>query len=91
LYSNLPQANKGTEILLTRYVESDKLKHLVTVSEPEDYVPPPQKANIGDILAQALELSAIKDETSATKPSGKKGKKMKGQKICLTGGRFSLN
>ena len=62
-------------------------------SEPEDYVPPPQKANIGDILAQALELSAIKDEAGAAakKPTGKKSKKMKGQKICLTGGRLSLN
>lgn len=61
------------------------------LSEPEDYVPPPQKANIGDILAQALELSAIKDEGATPKPTGKKGKKMKGQKICLTGGRPSLN
>jgi len=59
--------------------------------EPEDYIPPPQMANIGDLLAHALERSTIKDEGSAGKSGGKKSKKMKGQKISLTGGRFSIN
>lgn len=58
--------------------------------DPEDYVPPPPKASMGDLLAQALERSTIKDESSGSKP-GKKGKKMKGQKICLTGGRMNIN
>ncbi len=61
--------------------------------EPEDYVPPPPKANIGDLLAQALEMSTLKDESSATAASAgkKKGRKMKGQKINLTGGGGRAN
>ena len=62
-------------------------------SDPEDYVPPPPKANIGDLLAQALEMSTLKEEGAAPAKVSKKGKKMKGQKICLTGGgpRTSMN
>ena len=66
-------------------------------SEPEldDYVPPPPKANIGDLLAQALEMSTLKVESSVSgatpvKPA-KKGRKMKGQKINLTGGGARTN
>ena len=61
--------------------------------DPEDYVPPPPKANIGDLLAQALEMSTLKEEGGGAPAKGsKKGKKMKGQKICLTGGhRTSMN
>ena len=48
---------------------------------------------MGDLLAQALERSTIstKDEASTGGKTGKKGKKMKGQKICLTGGRMNIN
>jgi len=60
--------------------------------EPEDYVPPPPKASLGDALAQAFEHAAKSSgnsvatpETSGGKKSNKKGKKMKGQKISLTG------
>ena len=60
--------------------------------EPEDYVPPPPKASLGDALAQAFEHvakssgnSVATPETSGGKKSNKKGKKMKGQKISLTG------
>jgi len=71
-----------------------KLSSVISASfyptDPEDYVPPPPKASMGDLLAQALERSTIKDESSGSKP-GKKGKKMKGQKICLTGGRMNIN
>ena len=60
--------------------------------EPEDYVPPPPKANIGDLLAQALEMSTLKDEGAASSSAGKKkGRKMKGQKINLTGGGGRAN
>jgi hypothetical protein len=62
--------------------------------EPEDYVPPPPKANIGDLLAQALEMSTLKDEGATSSSSGsgkKKGRKMKGQKINLTGGGGRAN
>jgi hypothetical protein len=57
--------------------------------EPEDYVPPPPKANIGDLLAHALERSALKEESSTAAKPSKKGKRMKGQKISLTGGRLA--
>jgi len=59
--------------------------------EPEDYVPPPPKASLGDALAQAFEHAKSSGNSVATpEPSGgrksnKKGKKMKGQKISLTG------
>jgi hypothetical protein len=60
--------------------------------EPEDYVPPPPKASLGDALAQAFVQaktgngnSAAANKPEAAKKSGKKGKKMKGQKISLTG------
>merc|ERR1739848_648749 len=62
--------------------------------EPEDYVPPPPKASLGDALAQAFEQakttssgnnSTFPDATTAMKKSSKKSKKMKGQKISLTG------
>lgn len=53
---------------------------------PEEYVPPPPKASFGDALAHAFEqattISGNKNTTNSTK--GKK-KKMKGQKISLTG------
>ena len=52
---------------------------------PDEYVPPP-KASFGDALAhafaQATTISGNKNTTNSTK--GKK-KKMKGQKISLTG------
>ena len=60
--------------------------------EPEDYVPPPPKASLGDALAQAFVQaktgngnSAAANKPEVAKKSGKKGKKMKGQKISLTG------
>lgn len=59
--------------------------------EPEDYIPPPPKASLGDALAQAFEHakssgnSVAAPENSGGKKSSKKGKKMKGQKISLTG------
>lgn len=60
-------------------------------SEPEDYIPPPPKANIGDVLAQALEMSTIQESSAPSQK--KKGKKLKGKSISLTGGggRMSLN
>merc|ERR1712051_722521 len=51
--------------------------------EPEDYVPPPPKANLGDALAHALSQATISGN-GKSKSNGKK-KKMKGQKISLTG------
>jgi len=72
--------------------------------EPEDYIPPPPKASLGDALAQALENAkssgngnsvAAPASTSGGggKKSNKKGKKMKGQKISLTGSgpHYGLN
>jgi len=59
--------------------------------EPEDYVPPPPKASLGDALAQAFEQAKTTSGNSSstlynsTAKSSKKGKKMKGQKISLTG------
>merc|ERR1712021_180841 len=60
--------------------------------EPEDYIPPPPKASLGDALAQAFVQaktgngnSAADNKPEVAKKSGKKGKKMKGQKISLTG------
>ena len=51
--------------------------------EPEDYVPPPPKANLGDAMAHALSQATISG-SEKSKSNGKK-KKMKGQKISLTG------
>merc|ERR1712095_258717 len=59
--------------------------------EPEDYVPPPPKASLGDALAaafaQATTISAQPDLPDQNQSGGskKKKKKMKGQKISLTG------
>jgi len=54
--------------------------------EPEDYVPPPPKANLGDALAHALSQATISGNTNGkSKTSNGKKKKMKGQKISLTG------
>ena len=50
--------------------------------EPEDYVPPPPKANLGDAMAHALSQAISGSEKS--KSNGKK-KKMKGRTISLTG------
>ena len=52
--------------------------------EPEDYVPPPPKANLGDALAHALSQATISGNGKSKTSNGKK-KKMKGQKISLTG------
>merc|ERR1719220_1797041 len=54
--------------------------------EPEDYVPPPPKASLGDALAQAFEHakssgnSVAAPENSGGKKSSKKGKKNEGSK-----------
>ena len=53
--------------------------------EPEDYVPPPPKANLGDALAHALSQATISGNNGKSKTSNGKKKKMKGQKISLTG------
>jgi len=62
--------------------------------EPEDYVPPPPKTSLGDALAQAFEQAKTGSKSADSQPdvgintgtkSSKKGKKMKGQKIALTG------
>ncbi len=53
--------------------------------EPEGYVPPPPKANLGDALAHAFAVQATISAPTAAGPKPKKGKKMKGQKISLTG------
>lgn len=53
--------------------------------EPEGYVPPPPKANLGDALAHAFAVQASISAPTAAGPKPKKGKKMKGQKISLTG------
>ena len=52
--------------------------------EPEDYVPPPPKANLGDAMAHALSQATISGNGKSKTSNGKK-KKMKGQKISLTG------
>jgi len=61
--------------------------------EPEGYVPPPQTATIGDMLAQALEKSTLQDPDTNHGGQKKKGKKMKGKMVSLTGGggRMSLS
>ena len=51
--------------------------------EPEDYVPPPPKANLGDAMAHALSQATISG-SEKSKSNGKK-KKMKGRTISLTG------
>ena len=59
--------------------------------EPEDYVPPPPKASLGDALAhafaQAVTVAPTADLPDQPKSVGggkKNKKKMKGQKISLT-------
>ncbi len=52
--------------------------------EPEDYVPPPPQATIGDTLALALERAAIQQVDEEVRGKKKK-KKSKGTKISLTG------
>ena len=59
--------------------------------EPEDYVPPPPKASLGDALAhafaQATTIAPTADLPDQPKNVGggkKSKKKMKGQKISLT-------
>jgi len=51
--------------------------------DPEDYVPPPPKASLGDALAHAFAQATISN-AAETKKNSKKSKKMKGQKISLT-------
>lgn len=58
--------------------------------EPEDYVPPPPKASLGDALAHAFAQASITTSSGNSEqqqqPTSKKNKKkMKGQKISLTG------
>jgi len=48
--------------------------------DPEGYVPPPPVASLGDALAQAIANADTKQS------SKKKGKRSRGQAICLTGG-----
>jgi len=51
-------------------------------AEPEGYVPPPQRASLGDTLAAALQAADTKSSTTG----GKKGKKGRGKQILVTGG-----
>ena len=53
--------------------------------EPEDYVPPPPKASLGDALAHAFAQATIENLPENNGKKGKGKKKMKGQKISLTG------
>ena len=48
--------------------------------ESEDYVPPPQRASLGDTLAAALQAA------DSGQSRGKKGKKGRGKTLLLTGG-----
>ena len=50
--------------------------------EPEGYVPPPERASLGDTLAAALDAAG----GGGGGGSGKKGKKGRGKQILLTGG-----
>merc|ERR1739838_1037956 len=54
------------------------------VAEPEGYVPPPQRASLGDTLAAALQ--AVDTASPASGSGGKKGKKGRGKQIMVTGG-----
>ena len=71
---------------------SSKVAYLTTSSknvdsepEPEDYVPPPPKTNLGDALAHAFAQATITTAcTAGVETKKKKSKKMKGQKISLT-------
>ena len=73
-----------------------KSAHSDSEPELEDYVPPPPKQSIGDALAQALQQSCSLDSgntgnenlgNSGNQTTGKKkGRKMKGKKICLSSG-----
>jgi len=51
--------------------------------EPEGYVPPPERASLGDTLAAALHAAGGGGGAGG---SGKKGKKGRGKPILLTGG-----
>lgn len=53
-------------------------------AEPEGYVPPPQRASLGDTLAAALQ--AVDTASPASGIGGKKGKKGRGKQIMITGG-----
>jgi len=53
-------------------------------AEPEGYVPPPQRASLGDTLAAALQ--AVDTAVPASGSGGKKGKKGRGKQIMVTGG-----
>ena len=57
--------------------------------EPEGYVPPPQRASLGDTLAAALQAADTgtgNNNTNTTSNGGKKGKKGRGKQILVTGG-----
>lgn len=82
-----PEAGKSAAIL---NVALKPRKNDDSEPEPEDYIPPPPKASLGDALAQAFEHAKSSGNSVAApensgKKSSKKGKKMKGQKISLTG------
>ena len=61
-------------------------KNVDSEPEPEDYVPPPPKTNLGDALAHAFAQATITTACTAAgvETKKKKSKKMKGQKISLT-------
>lgn len=60
-------------------------KNVDSEPEPEDYVPPPPKTNLGDALAHAFAQATITTAcTAGVETKKKKSKKMKGQKISLT-------
>eukprot|EP00092_Neocalanus_flemingeri_P016584 GFUD01017944.1.p1 GENE.GFUD01017944.1~~GFUD01017944.1.p1 ORF type:complete len:763 (-),score=229.83 GFUD01017944.1:609-2897(-) len=50
--------------------------------EQEGYVPPPQRASLGDTLAAALQAA----DTGNSSGGGKKGKKGRGKQVMLSGG-----
>lgn len=56
--------------------------------EPEGYVPPPERASLGDTLAAALQVADTTNINSNTNGGGggKKGKKGRGKQILVTGG-----
>lgn len=56
--------------------------------EPEGYVPPPQRASLGDTLAAALQAAdtGTGKNNASTSTGGKKGKKGRGKQILVTGG-----
>merc|ERR1711892_1608450 len=55
--------------------------------EPEGYVPPPERASLGDTLAAALQVADTTNINSNTNGGGggKKGKKGRGKQILVTG------